>query len=268
MHPRETFFNKYPPLYTSFVDKRRQPKSSDIPALPECMSSGNPHIGVFTGIAVEVEDPESVRDLHQHGCFGVGSLTKTTPKCLRRDFNGENEETLLLFPEEAFFLQHSLKCLEIRRKDGSVMSSEEFLTEFSSINPLFISSFIGYLYLRSRNWVVKSGIKFGGDFREFQLILVICLITTYNGFLFLVAYRHGPEHYHATYLIVIQRDSDSNMNIVALHSVQRVNQTSGKDCLLLAISPSPKPDELVKYLAEDFKGFQVAEVTPKRFIIK
>lgn len=134
--------------------------------LPEAHSTGKIHVGVFTGRAVVVSDLESLRDLHRNGCFGVSSLTKSTPVCLWNDPVADRTEKLLLFPEEAFFLHFSLKCLEIRDKDDSPMSSDKCLREFVRIHPGFISSFVAYSYLRTKNWIIKSGIKFGGDFRE------------------------------------------------------------------------------------------------------
>ena len=157
--------SKYPPLYKSFVGKRSvAAKTAEEQALPFAVSSGKRHAGIFTGRAVEVRDPEAIQDLHKNGCFGVGALTKSTPLCLKKDSQGQENESLLLFPEEAFFLQYFLNCLEIRRTDQSLMTDEECLLEFTRIHPQFLTYFAVYTYLRSKNWVIKSGIKFGGDY--------------------------------------------------------------------------------------------------------
>lgn len=78
------------------------------------------------------------------------------------------EESLVLFPEEAFFLHYSLKCLTIYdfRQPNDPMSTDTFLDRCCKLNPNFISHYVAYHYLRSKNWVVKRGFKFGGDFRE------------------------------------------------------------------------------------------------------
>lgn len=157
-------FQRYPPVQQSFVGKRRTFKDKVTRALPDSLPSGERHKGIFTGRAIEIEEPESVREIHENGCFGVGAVTKSTPQFLRNGQVDLKPERLLLFPEEAFFLSYSLKCLEILRPDGSQMSDEECLTEFSKIHPQIIASFVAYLYLRTKNWVLKSGIKFGGDF--------------------------------------------------------------------------------------------------------
>lgn len=76
------------------------------------------------------------------------------------------EESLMLFCEEAFFLHYTLKCLDIFDGDGNTLSSEQLFVKFTSINWKFIRNFVAYQYLRSKNWIVKSGLKFGGDFCE------------------------------------------------------------------------------------------------------
>lgn len=164
MAGNSAFANRYPPLQKSFVGKRATFKDRKTQALPSDCASGKRHVGIFTGRAIEVADLESVRNLHGNGCFGISSVTKATPLVLKQDPNEDRQEKLLLFPEEAFFLCFSLKCLEIRKKDGTELTSEDCLQEFTRIHPEFISSFVAYTYLRTKNWVVKSGIKFGGDF--------------------------------------------------------------------------------------------------------
>lgn len=172
-----SFSSKYPPLYKSFVGKRATAKERVIQALPVGTSSGQRHISTFTGRAIEVEDNESIRDLHENGCFGMRASSRATARSLRKDADGSATEKLLLFPEEAFFLSYSLNCLEIRRKDGSQMTHEECLVEFTKIHPQFITSFVVYTYLRSKNWVIKSGIKLGGDFCKKMISISLLSLT-------------------------------------------------------------------------------------------
>lgn len=78
------------------------------------------------------------------------------------------EETLSLLLEEAFFLHFSLRCLKIIDFDQTyTFTTEELLEAFCKIDAKFIQRFVVYHYYRSKNWVVKSGLKFGGDFRKF-----------------------------------------------------------------------------------------------------
>lgn len=77
------------------------------------------------------------------------------------------EETLALFPEEAFFLHFSLKCLKVLNFDQThEFTTDELLERFCNLNPKFIERYTAYHFYRSKNWVVRSGLKFGGDFRK------------------------------------------------------------------------------------------------------
>lgn len=159
------FASKYPPLSQSFVSKRKPLASNaDTKPLP-LAESGKVHFAVFRGRCIEVLDPFSIHYLHLNGCFGTGSKSKSTPWCIKKK-DYAPEETLRLLPEEAFFLTFFLKCLQIQRRDGSVMTPIECLEAFTQIHPRFISSLVAYVYLKSKNWVVKPGIKLGADFRE------------------------------------------------------------------------------------------------------
>lgn len=77
------------------------------------------------------------------------------------------EETLALLPVEAFFLYYSLRCLKIMNfQQTHEFTTEELLDRFCTVNPKFIQEFIVYHFYRSKSWVVRSGLKFGGDFRK------------------------------------------------------------------------------------------------------
>lgn len=96
------------------------------------------------------------------------TLTRTETKLIVELDPFPVEESLVLFPEEAFFLHYSLKCLTIYdfRQPDEPMTTYAFLDRCCKLNPNFISHYVAYHYLRSKNWVVKRGFKFGGDFRE------------------------------------------------------------------------------------------------------
>lgn len=203
-----------------------------------------PFIGIYTGLSVEIIDPESIKRIYSDGCFGLSTKTKNMPQTLAKFSRVKNlnqsqyeqklalnekltnqnpnlvmvnltpaadqknveqsleanenikltadepepmeiaeeikepevnliadpfpiEETLALLPEEAFFLHHSLRCLRIFDFDQThEFTTEELLSKFCDCDSKFIERFIAYQYYRSKNWVVKSGLKFGGDFRK------------------------------------------------------------------------------------------------------
>jgi tRNA splicing endonuclease len=81
-------------------------------------------------------------------------------------------ETLILFLEEAFFLHDTLKCLQIRDTTDAILQTSDILDMFCKINPNFMTNFVAYLYLKKKNWVIKSGMKFGGDYCEYAYFAV------------------------------------------------------------------------------------------------
>lgn len=224
-----------------------------------------PFTGIYTGLSVEIIDPDSMKRIHSGGCFGLSTKTKNIPQVLatfprvknvnqsqyeeklswNEKFTNQNpnlvmvnllpescekntdnirentieeakdgtktvdenekslgddenikigmdesepmeiaeekrepelnlvvdpfpiEESLALLPEEAFFLHYSLRCLRVLDFDQThEFTTEEMLTKFCECDPKFIERFVVYHYYRSKNWVVKSGLKFGGDFCE------------------------------------------------------------------------------------------------------
>lgn len=76
------------------------------------------------------------------------------------------EETLVLTLEESFFLHSTLKCLRIVDVNGKEMQTNDILLKYCCLKPNFWTHFVAYSYLRSKNWIVKCGLKFGGDFRK------------------------------------------------------------------------------------------------------
>lgn len=80
------------------------------------------------------------------------------------------EETLALLPEEAFFLHYSLRCLRVMDFDQThELTTHDMLEKFCKNDSKFIQKFVVYHYYRSKNWVVKSGIKFGGEFCKYLI---------------------------------------------------------------------------------------------------
>lgn len=73
------------------------------------------------------------------------------------------KETLNLNLEEALFLCNSLECLNVYNGE-KLMSGGELWEMFCKMDRYFVQNYATYFYFRSKNWVVKSGIKFGGDF--------------------------------------------------------------------------------------------------------
>uniref|UniRef100_A0A182NEH6 tRNA-intron lyase n=1 Tax=Anopheles dirus TaxID=7168 RepID=A0A182NEH6_9DIPT len=199
---------------------------------------------VFTGYTVDVTNTESIRVLCLNGCFGQGMLSRAFPACLtnasdlprKRRWNKQAGKTdpgtssqacdsrlnepLCLFLEEAFFLIHTLNILQLKDLFESPISALEAFDRFRKIRKHFLASYCAYLYLKSKNWIIKSGLKFGGDF---------------------VIYVKGPQFNHASYIVLIQAMVDGNQ--ISSHTVDgldfqgfnRIAETTAKDILFLEV---------------------------------
>jgi len=157
----------------SFPCKRKRcfHKNVNYTPFPSC-ENGERHQGRFTGLSVEIIYPVQAKSLYDSGCFGKGSKSRGGPA------SGDEDETLLLSLEESCFLAYYLNTLEITNLAGSSMDFQAFLEAAKKLNERFVENLACYLYLKSKNWVIKSGIKFGGDFRkflarEFQYIFMV-----------------------------------------------------------------------------------------------
>ncbi|XP_043495969.1 tRNA-splicing endonuclease subunit Sen2 [Polistes fuscatus] len=98
-------------------------------------------------------------------------------------------ESLHMSFEETFFLMFALDCLQLIHFDGSLMDIHSAWLYFCEEDKNFIQNYVVYHYFRSKGWVVKSGLKYGGDF---------------------LLYKQGPSFYHASYIVIIDVvDADS-----------------------------------------------------------
>ena len=99
-------------------------------------------------------------------------------------------EYLQLGNEEAFYLSHRLKILEVQSDDGKkTLNVDELWDHFCSGNENFVPRYVAYSYYRERGWVPRSGIKFGVDF---------------------VLYKQGPITHHSSYAVVVRMISEES----------------------------------------------------------
>lgn len=69
-----------------------------------------------------------------------------------------------LFLEEAFFLNYTLECLEIKAKNDLVLNAPTCWKLFNALKKDFPYFYAAYHYYRSKGWVVKPGKQYGGDY--------------------------------------------------------------------------------------------------------
>ncbi|XP_050544397.1 uncharacterized protein LOC126907280 [Daktulosphaira vitifoliae] len=145
--------------------------------------------------------------------------------------------------EEAFFLLHTLECLEIKNEDNTVFNEDECWRIFSSLKPSFPFLYAAYHYYRSKEWVVKSGIQYGGDF---------------------VLYKISPVYYHSSYVVII----DINGHKTKLSSWSemlgcvRMTEAASKDLLLCTIvGPTFEESNTI-----DMSKYTIKETIIKRWV--
>ncbi|XP_050078320.1 tRNA-splicing endonuclease subunit Sen2 [Anopheles maculipalpis] len=222
--------------------------------------------GIFTGFTVDVTDLASIRVLCLNGGFGQGMLSRAFPACVtnsrelarkrKRNTNLEPNpsqdtvsEPLCLFLEEAFFLMHTLNILQLKDLFDKTIDMLEAFERFRKIKKNFLACYCAYLYLKAKNWVIKSGIKFGGDF---------------------VIYVKGPQFYHASYIVLIKEMVDGKQ--IDSHTVDgldfqgfnRIAETTAKDVLFLEVHyPANLDLSDTAACVERLKDVRVAELFTK-----
>lgn len=93
---------------------------------------------------------------------GDNYFANMKPKCCINKIS--LQEKLILTLEEAFFLLYGLGCLQVVYNDHHIFNIEECWKAFSQSNSQFIERYVVYHYFRSKGYIVKPGIKFGGDY--------------------------------------------------------------------------------------------------------
>ncbi|EDW13196.1 tRNA-splicing endonuclease subunit Sen2-1 [Drosophila mojavensis] len=177
-------------------------------------SNGLRYHGVFNGLCVEVFNTEQnlIKTLHDNGCYGKGSNSRGGP------MSGEPDESLLLGLEEACVLAYYLNILEIKDTSNKEIAWQAYVQAALEYDKEFVYKLAAYLYLKSKNWIIKSGIKFGGDF---------------------LIYKEGPRQFHASFLVLVHTsDYINHPHYVGknLKGAQRVAETSDKDVLILRVN--------------------------------
>lgn len=124
--------------------------------------------GIFTGLDIEVFDCDLIDKIHKSGFYGLNPKPRQMVAFnMQTENNLSNTNSLVLFPEEAFFL-HQYFNLQVQDLQCQLMSSERLWSSLCDLKETFVECYIAYLYLKSKNWVIKPGIKFGSDYCELK----------------------------------------------------------------------------------------------------
>ncbi|KAF7395612.1 hypothetical protein HZH68_009662 [Vespula germanica] len=110
-------------------------------------------------------------------------------------------ESLHMTFEETFFLMFGLGCLQLIHFDGTLMDINNAWLYFSKEDTNFVQKYVVYHYFRSKGWVVKPGLKYGGDF---------------------LLYKEGPPFYHASYIVIIDVVDADLLTIIPSKSIRKM----------------------------------------------
>ncbi|KAL1208586.1 tRNA-splicing endonuclease subunit Sen2-2 [Cardamine amara subsp. amara] len=127
--------------------------------------------------------------------------------------------------EEAFFLLYNLKCIKISLP-GRYLEDEVADTwlYMKSKRPNFPMFFKAYSHLRSKNWVLRSGLQYGVDF---------------------VAYRHHPSLVHSEYSVLVQSSDSDRLRVWSdIHCAVRLSGSVAKTLLTLYVNGNFKEEDL------------------------
>ncbi|MCE4603491.1 MAG: tRNA-intron lyase [Aeropyrum sp.] len=147
--------------------------------MPSLACKGLEVDGVLIGDSVVIVDNGQARVLYSCGFYGQ-PLEVEKPR--GADFHGPLRLSIV---ESLYLLE--MGVLKVRSVDGSPKSAED-LRKLVDSNPRFRMLYVVYRQLRDRGLIVRSGLKFGGDY---------------------AVYRLGPGIDHAPFIIhVYGRDSE------------------------------------------------------------
>lgn len=79
----------------------------------------------------------------------------------------EIKEKLCLSLVEAYYLARNAECLNICEKNIE-LENEAIWKKFSESDIYFVPNYVTYRHFRRKGWIVKSGIKFGGDYSKYK----------------------------------------------------------------------------------------------------
>ncbi|XP_012224187.1 tRNA-splicing endonuclease subunit Sen2 [Linepithema humile] len=165
-------------------------------------------------------------------------------------------EALHLTFEETFFLFFGLGCLQLVHFNGTFMDISNAWLHFCKNKPDFLQKYVVYHYYKSKGWVVKPGLKYGGDF---------------------LLYKEGPPFYHASYIVIVEVvDADSlvidttmstrSMMWNDLFSLERLSETAAKEILFAQVLwPSSVSRNVSKTSPEILSEFTVRELLWRRW---
>uniref|UniRef100_A0A0A9WLE0 tRNA-splicing endonuclease subunit Sen2 n=3 Tax=Lygus hesperus TaxID=30085 RepID=A0A0A9WLE0_LYGHE len=189
---------------------------------------------ITTGCASQEDGNENSATWKDGDILVIADLDKT---CLDPKPRLETElietvvEVLHLTLEEAFFLSYGLGCLEIFNLVDNELSPEELWQLFRKAQNDFVENYVAYHHYRAKGWIVKSGLKYGGNF---------------------LLYSKGPAFFHASYIVVVESIGKPGQELAVdekpswekYSSLNRIAEQSNKELIICQVKwPSLEADD-------------------------
>lgn len=180
-------------------------------------STSPSYTGVLLGIRVIVQDEDQASELYVDGFFGK-------PFGIKKPEKKKYREVLELSLFEALYLVEKGR-LRVFSLEGRELSADDLKQEAKNKIKTFESLYQVYKDLRDKNFVVRSGMKFGSDFS---------------------LYKKGPGLEHAPFLIHVYR-GDEMIDPIELVRMGRLSHSVRKKFMLGIITESGPKYVLFKW---------------------
>ena len=155
------------------------------------LAAANPMSGIVAELQSSLKRSDLVATLSSRGGDAVLRVNPQQALLLNRAAFGRAVESAAgaekqwwfqLGAEEVFYLCHALKCVAVESEGEKRMNEGELWDHLCTASESFPEMYRAYSHLRSKNWVVRSGLQYGTDF---------------------VAYRHHPALVHSEFAVVV-----------------------------------------------------------------
>nr|BAK05284.1 predicted protein [Hordeum vulgare subsp. vulgare] len=153
------------------------------------LAAAQPMSGIVAKLQSSLKGATLVATLSSQGRDAILGVNPQQATLLNRaafgralDNAGAEKQWFQLGAEEVFYLCHALKCISVESASKELMSQGELWDHLCSASESFPEMYKAYSHLRSKNWVVRSGLQYGTDF---------------------VAYRHHPALVHSEFAVVV-----------------------------------------------------------------
>ena len=166
--------------------------------------------GLLSGCDVLLNVGPEETDLLLRSCLGRPIITAD-----------KNKHWYQINLEEAFYMSHYLKCVNIVGENKCPKSNDELWEYIRSKRKAFPESYKAYSHLRAKNWVVRSASHYGVDF---------------------VVYHHHPSLVHSEYAVIVLSEGDGDLDTNVrlrvwsdIHGTVRLGDSVAKTLLILNI---------------------------------